>query len=134
MTQQGNSSCAVAMDSVAAVIRKVVSEIYSEPVNADHLNRDDIRISLESGKGLGRRTILKDVSGRLIGRNGVKSSLKSIHETGAFPSILEKAGTPGAVDCLRNGALKFNLPSKRNGDILIVWGRKQEYTECWLPS
>ncbi len=87
--QQGNSSCAAAMDSVAAVIREVVSgiyagsertcrtssevkgnleagrnmvpEIYSEPVYAHRLNRNEQKIRLESGDGIGRKTILKEL-------------------------------------------------------------------------
>lgn len=88
--RQGNSCC-------AAIIRKVVLEIYATSEHVRSRSEETIRGQLESGRGVGKRVILNDQAGQLIGHRGVEASLKSIHETGAFPSILEKAGAPQEV-------------------------------------
>ena len=75
----------------------MISEIYSDSAHTCGHSDKIIRGQLESGQGIGRDHIFKDSAGKLIGRRGVESAPKNIHETGAFPSILEKAGAPQEV-------------------------------------
>ena len=71
MTQRGNESLGAAMDSVAAVIRKVVENLYGVSAHAGRHSEDIIRGQLESEQGIGRETILKDPSGKLIGKKPI---------------------------------------------------------------
>ncbi len=98
MTQRGNSGYAATMDSVAAVIRKVVAEIYTLSGSVDGKSDGHVKGNLESGRGIGRNTILKDPAGHLIGRSGIDASL-SITLTNINPQ-------PGKVqDFLLDGVL-----------------------------
>ncbi len=76
------------MDSVAAVIRKVVGEIYTLSGSVDEKSDGHVKGNLESARGIGKDTILKDPAGYLIRRCGVDASL------------LEKAGAPQEVKSL----------------------------------
>lgn len=80
------------LDSVGAVLVQCVKDVYASLNNGSVSNRNDVKISLESGRGIGRETILaKEPS---LSLRGVIAALSTFKATGLYLELLKKGGLP----------------------------------------
>jgi len=91
-TQRGNENFGAVLDSVGAVLVQCVKDVYVMGMTTDPSGRDEIKMRLINGDGIGWKSIIKKEPS--LSAHSVQAALSVFRKTDAYLKLLKKGGLP----------------------------------------